>query len=84
MWKNSLKNIESDNGKILYENLLDFSSQRNGTYLLNEPRIYSDRIGPTLQVRFKNIDGGGKPTPTRTVSLIWLISMHQTIEKKIH
>ena len=23
MWKNSLKNVESDNNKILYENLLD-------------------------------------------------------------
>ena len=24
MWKNSLKNVESDNNKILYENLIDF------------------------------------------------------------
>ena len=24
MWKNSLKNAESDNNKMLYENLLDF------------------------------------------------------------
>ena len=24
MWKNSLKNVESDNNKILCENLLDF------------------------------------------------------------
>ena len=24
MWKNSLKNLEFDNNKILYENLLDF------------------------------------------------------------
>ena len=24
MWKNSLKNVESSNNKILYENLLDF------------------------------------------------------------
>jgi len=24
MWKNSLKNVESDNNTILYENLLDF------------------------------------------------------------
>ena len=31
MWKNSLKNIVSDNNKILYENLLDFFLQRNGT-----------------------------------------------------
>ena len=25
MWKNSLKNVESDNNKILYETLFDFS-----------------------------------------------------------
>ena len=37
MWKNSLKNVESDNNKILYETLLDFL-QRNGTYCLNRPR----------------------------------------------
>jgi len=38
MWKNSLKNVESDNNKILYETLLDFILQRNGTYVLNKPR----------------------------------------------
>ena len=38
MWKNSLKNVESDNNKILYETLLDFL-QRNGTYFLNTPSI---------------------------------------------
>jgi len=38
MWKNSLKNVESDNNKILYETLLDFL-QRNGTYFLNRPCI---------------------------------------------
>ena len=31
MWKNSLKNIESDNNKMLYETLIDFFLQRNGT-----------------------------------------------------
>jgi len=36
IWKNSLKNGESDN-KILHETLLDFFLQRNGTYLLNKP-----------------------------------------------
>ena len=39
MWKNSLKHVESDNNKILYETLLEFL-QRNGTYFLNEPRTY--------------------------------------------
>jgi len=38
MWKNSLKNVESDNNQILYETLLDFFKQRNGTYFLNKPR----------------------------------------------
>jgi len=42
MWKNSLKNVQSDNKKILYENLLEFFFlQRNGTYFLNKPRICS-------------------------------------------
>jgi len=39
VWKNSLKTVESDNNKILYETLLDFL-QRNGTYFLNKPRMY--------------------------------------------
>ena len=39
MWKNSSKNVKSDNNKILQETLLDIL-QRNGTYFLNKPRIY--------------------------------------------
>ena len=39
MWKHSLKNVESDNNKILYETLLDFF-KANGTYFLNKPRTY--------------------------------------------
>jgi len=39
MWKNSLKNVESVNNKILYEILLDFFLQRNGTYFLSKRRI---------------------------------------------
>ena len=34
MWKNSLKNVESDNNKILYETLLDFFTAKR--YLLSE------------------------------------------------
>jgi len=37
MWKNSLKNVESDNNKILYEMLLNFFLQRNSTFFLNKP-----------------------------------------------
>jgi len=39
MWKNILKNVESDNNTTVYENLLDFFLQRNGTYFLNKPRV---------------------------------------------
>jgi len=38
MWKNSSKNAEPSNNKILYETLVDFVLQRNGTYCLNKPR----------------------------------------------
>jgi len=44
MWKNSLKNVESDNNKIVYENLLDFFLQRTGTYFLNKPCIRSELL----------------------------------------
>jgi len=38
IWKNSLKNIECDKNKILYETVLDVFLQRNGTYFVNKPR----------------------------------------------
>ena len=41
MWKNSLKNVESDKNKILYETLLNFFLQRNGTYFLNNACMLS-------------------------------------------
>jgi len=34
LWKNSLNNVESDNNKILHENLLDFFTAKR--YLLSE------------------------------------------------
>jgi len=34
MWKNSLKNVESDNNKILYETLLEFFTAKR--HLLSE------------------------------------------------
>jgi len=33
MWKNSMKNVESDNNKILYETLIDFFTPKR--YLLS-------------------------------------------------
>ena len=39
MWKNSLKNTELDNNKILYEILLDFFTAKS-TYFLSKPRTY--------------------------------------------
>ena len=38
MWKNNLKNVESDNNNTLQETLLDCFLQRNGTYCLSNPR----------------------------------------------
>ena len=38
VWKSSLKDVESDNNKILYETLLDFFLQRYGSYCLNKRR----------------------------------------------
>jgi len=40
VWKNGLKNVESDNNKILYENLLNFFFKWKGTYFLNQPHMY--------------------------------------------
>jgi len=34
MWKNNLKNVESDNNKIVFETLLDFFTAKR--YLLSE------------------------------------------------
>jgi len=34
MWKNSMKNVESENNKILYEMLIDFFTAKR--YLLSE------------------------------------------------
>ena len=45
MWKNSLKNVEFDNNKILYETILDFFFQRNGTYFLNKPCMFDSFVG---------------------------------------
>jgi len=39
IWKNSLKNVESDINKILYETLLDFFTAIR--YCPNKPRRYS-------------------------------------------
>jgi hypothetical protein len=55
MWKNSLKNVESDN-KILYETSLHFFLQQNGTYSLNKPRIF---VYYGLQHRWMLISGIG-------------------------
>ena len=41
--KSNLKNLESDNKKILYETLLNFVLQRNGTDFLNKPRSLTRR-----------------------------------------
>ena len=40
IWKNSLKNVESDNNKILYETLIDFFFCTAKLYLLSEQASY--------------------------------------------
>jgi hypothetical protein len=55
VWKNSLKNVKSDNNKILYETLLDFL-QRNGTYFLNKPR---NNTNAAEGHRGQNLSDGG-------------------------
>jgi hypothetical protein len=49
MCKNSLKNVESDISKMLYETLFDFL-QRNGTLFLNNPRIILECSRIFLQI----------------------------------
>jgi len=56
MWKNSLKNVESDNNKILYESLLDFL-QRNGIYCLNKPRTKEELIVNLTKINSKRAPG---------------------------
>ena len=50
IWKNNLKNVESDNNNILYETLLDFFLKQNGTRFLNKPRIWHNGV-VTITVR---------------------------------
>ena len=78
VWKNSLKNAESDNNKILYESLLDFFLQRNCTYFLNKPRTFQQGSVARACVRAR---GSGSPLmanimclqpPARQVVLIGL------------
>ena len=41
MWKNSLKNVESDSNKIYTKSKSLFFLQRNGTYCLNKPHNFN-------------------------------------------
>jgi len=49
MWKNCLKNIESDNNKILYETLLDFFTAK--WYLLSEQTSYFNNASKGISQR---------------------------------
>ena len=48
-WKNSLKNAESDNNKILYETLIDFFTAKR--YLLSEQASYNPAVGWSAHTR---------------------------------
>ena len=45
MWKNSLKNVESDNNKILYETLLEFYSETVLTFWISLVYTERNRVG---------------------------------------
>jgi len=84
MWQNSLKNVESDNNKILYEKLLDFFFQRNGTNFLNKPCICNKSIlsgifpdcMKFLVIKPTYKKGGKKKWIQQTIALYhyWLLS----------
>ena len=82
MWKNSVKNVESDNNTILYEILLDFFTVKR-TYFLNKPLMLvhlakRDLCRPSKgectqlskEVTEKNLtmDEDGKETPRSNLS----------------
>ena len=48
MWKNSLKNVESDDNKILYETLLDYFTVKQ--YLLSEQASYKMTVAVTINL----------------------------------
>jgi len=51
MWKNSLKNVESDNNKILYETLLDFFySETVFTFWISLVQLHSICLHFSLQI----------------------------------
>ena len=56
MWKYSFRNVESDNNKILYDTLLDFFLQRNGSYFPIKPRkisaLYVDLDEDRIPLKF--------------------------------
>ena len=58
MWGNSLKNVESDNNKILYETLLNFFLQRNSTYFLNKPRSITNITQGSILKQLVSLDTG--------------------------
>jgi len=61
MWKNSLKNVESDNNKILYETFLKFFLQQNGTYCLNKPHNSDTKY---IQITSYQLPTSWKMTPS--------------------
>ena len=71
MWKNSLKNVESDKNKVLYEKLFDFL-QRNGTYFLNKPRhqLHISMFGSQYLYTAK---GNSSQTRNQTIKLKQLV-----------
>ena len=55
MWRNSLKNVESDNNKILYETFLYFFTAKR--YLLSEKESYIMQCKVSGNVKFHKENG---------------------------
>jgi len=78
MWKNSLKNVESDNHKVLYEPSLRFLLQRNGTNFLNKPRIITAHRGKICSI----INNSSKRSPKTVTFFSTCVAVEENPEMK--
>ena len=65
MWKNSLKDIESENNKILYETFTDFFLQRNVTDFLNKAS-YFRTLFPSFEKLHRRLEDNLQRRNTKT------------------
>ena len=78
MWKNSLKNVESDKNKIFTKPYSIFFLQRNGIYCLNKPRMYKYGMVCFTCNRVSSITVGILPTLIHVEHTIPYLYVHQS------